>query len=144
MMRKYAKKDGLPTFAELPAIFGKDEKETQDSGQKPLGKKQCAAAIKVLNTDERIEKLLTLRQDPWLDTALFEVREVVQCMKMLLASDKFPGVLKQIVDLEYENLSWSKTVGPSCVAIIRLGKRSAGKDFENLAEYARKHARRPR
>lgn len=63
-------------------------------------------------------------------------------MKMLLASDKFPGVLRQISDMENAKLSWSKTIGPACVAIIRLGRRSAGKDFEKLAEYARGHAKR--
>lgn len=143
MMRKYAKKNNLPTVAELPDIFANDEKEAKEHGVKPLDKKHVAAAIKILNTDERIEKILTLSQDPGLNTALAEVKEAVECMKMLLASDKFPGVLKQIADMEYEKLSWSKTIGPACVAIIRLGKRSAGKDFEKLAEYARKHARRP-
>lgn len=142
LMRKYAKDGWEPTVDELPGIFAKDEEEIKETGEKPLEKRHVDAAIKILNTDERIEKILTLAEDPGYKTALAEVREAIECMKMLLASDKFPGVLRQIADMENAKLSWSKTIGPACVAIIRLRRRSAGKDFEKLAEYARSHAKR--
>lgn len=133
-------KNGVPKSSELPAIIAEAQKS---DGYNAVSKNQFENALKVLNTDERIEQFLSLRLDPGVNTAVGYVRDEVKCFKAVLASGKLKDVLDKIESLEKDNLSWSKTVGPACVAIIRLGKRSAGKDLEKLAEYARKHARRP-
>lgn len=72
-MRKYAKDGCEPTVDELPGIFAKDEEEIKETGDRPLEKKHIDAAIKILNTNERIEKILTMAEDPGYKTALAEV-----------------------------------------------------------------------
>ncbi|CEJ56737.1 hypothetical protein PMG11_02935 [Penicillium brasilianum] len=137
-----AKKTGEPTLAEIPEIFGKVQSEPEDNGVKRITDKQLANANEVMNSDERIDQFLTARFDPGLDSCPYDVRQERACFQNLLSSGKLGAVLDQIAALEKEKLSCSKTVGPACVAIIRLGKRSAGQDFQKLAEYARKHAKR--
>lgn len=141
-MQVYSK-TGIPKVDELPAIFLKLQ-DPDEGGYTWLEKEKSDKALKVLNTDERIEQFLALRLDPGVNTATGYVRTEIGYLKVLLASKKLKDVLDQIASLEKDNLSWSKTVGPACVAISRLGKRSQGKDLEKLAEYARKHSQRPR
>lgn len=82
---------------------------------------QTKEALKILTSEERIEHYLALRLDPGIHSVVGYVQGKIACLRALLTSKKLGGIIDEIASLEKNNLSWSKTVGPACVAIIRLG-----------------------
>ncbi|KAJ5982616.1 hypothetical protein N7451_012716 [Penicillium sp. IBT 35674x] len=140
-----ASKNGLPKVNQIPEILLRVQKSVvvNDKGGYWISDSVRQNMANILNSDERIEQYVTVRSDPGISVAWGYIAQEVACFKLVLASKEIGGVLDKISSLEKNKLSWEKTIGPSCIAIIRLGKRSAGKDAEKLAEYARAHAKRP-
>lgn len=138
-MTSYSK-TGVPTLDELPDIFHKIQ--MKDDGNKLVADANIERALKIMDTDEKIDQFLTLRRDPGVKSAVLYVQHRVEYCQLLLKDfGNLNQALNKIAEEEKNNLSWAKSIGPACVAIVRLGKRSAGKDFEKLAEYARAHSR---
>ncbi|KAJ5934507.1 hypothetical protein N7466_004054 [Penicillium verhagenii] len=133
--------DGIPPkTTDLPAIIGEVKKQYPDNFKYSLEKD----ISKALNSDERIKQFMTVRTDPGLPDLAENLERELALLKLVMSSGDLAGLLDKAAGYERDYLSWQKTVGPSVTAISRLGKRSAGLDAAKLAEYARKHAYRPR
>ncbi|KAJ5929267.1 hypothetical protein N7454_007115 [Penicillium verhagenii] len=133
--------DGVPPkTTDLPAIIGEVKKQYPDAFKYSLEKD----ILKALSSDERIKQFVTIRTDPGLPDLAENLRNQLALLKLVTSSGELAGLLEKAVGYERDYLSWERTVGPSMTAIRRLGKRSAGLDAAKLAEYARKHAYRPR
>lgn len=136
----HAKSNGaLPTVAELPTIL--DEVQEQRGSSFP--DHEVKAVLKTLNSDKQIARFVQMRSDPILSNLAENLANEFKCLQLVMASGKLSDLLDKAVSLEKDNLSWERTIGPAVTAIRRLGKRSAGRNAERLAEYARNHARRP-
>ncbi|KAJ6028676.1 hypothetical protein N7540_004252 [Penicillium herquei] len=136
-----AKVDGaLPTVADMPAIYVQANEQDPDGlFAKSLGDRYA----KILDTDENIKHFVRWRSETNFVRWTHKLEVQCACVKLILEKDGLDKVCTFAEKAEKENLSWERTIGPAVTAIRRLGKRSAGKDAEKLAEYARAHAQRP-
>ena len=60
-------------------------------------------------------------------------------IEYILDSGDFKWLMNYAAVVEKENLSWEATIGPAVKALKRLGRSSAGKDFDKLAAHAKAH-----
>jgi hypothetical protein len=135
--------NGAVTTEDITPICQQMNTELGTAGAEPLADKQVAKMIKVLNTPERLVQWLEYRQEPLLRgesedvAAMMAVDEVVK-------GTEFDTLMAEATKLEKQNCSWEATIGPAMKALRRLGRTSAGKDFDKLANYAKDHGKPPR
>ncbi|KAM0187025.1 hypothetical protein ACHAPA_011842 [Fusarium lateritium] len=91
-----------------------------------------------LDTDEKMELFLERCAEPLVRSESSD-NHAATAIEMILDSEDFNWLINYAVAVEKENLSWEATIGPAVKALKRLGRTSAGKDVEKLAEYAKAH-----
>ena len=91
-----------------------------------------------LDTDEKMELFLERCAEPMVENESSD-NHAATGIEMVLDSGDFKWLINYAAAVEKDNLSWEATIGPAVKAIKRLGRTSAGKDFDKLAAYAKAH-----
>ncbi|KAM0226717.1 hypothetical protein ACHAP5_012330 [Fusarium lateritium] len=91
-----------------------------------------------LDTDEKMELFLERCAEPLVRGESSD-DNAATAIELILDCEDFMWLINYAVAVEEENLSWEATIGPAIKALKRLGRTSAGKDVERLAQYAKEH-----
>jgi hypothetical protein len=94
--------------------------------------------VKTLNNNERMQLWLERCAEPMFNGGPEDDVNVLG-IEMISASADFDSLLNVAIELEEAECSWEVTIGPAVKAIRRLGRTSAGRDYEKLAAYAKVH-----
>lgn len=92
----------------------------------------------ILDTDEKVELFLERCLEPTVSHESQDSHAPV-AIQYLLDQGEFQKLLDLAEAEEKEHCSWEATIGPAIKALRRLGRTSAGKDMNKLAEYAKVH-----
>ncbi|KAK8109475.1 hypothetical protein PG999_007612 [Apiospora kogelbergensis] len=109
--------------------FGKEGKEDRRPGN----------ISKILDTEAKLDLFLGRRAEPQLKASMRDDDEF-ECLERMMANGDVGTLLQRAQELEVQHCSWKATIGPAVKALRRLGCTSSGKDYNNLAQYAKDHA----
>ena len=90
------------------------------------------------DTDEKMALFMERCAEPMIDNESSD-KHAATAIEYILDSPDFKWLMNYAAAVEKENLSWEATIGPAVKALKRLGRTSAGKDFDKLAAYAKAH-----
>jgi len=124
----------------ITPIFHQLNEERKAREADVLSDKQLAKVVKALNTDARLGLWLESRQEPLLSGGQRDETTILGVKEFLEGPD-LGALVSGATELEETCCSWQATIGPAVKALRRLGRTSAGKDFDKLAKYAKEHAK---
>lgn len=130
-------KGGPVDLKQIPRIFHQLNEERVPRYH-PWGSDKLDHLVKTFDTDERMQLWLKRCAEPMLAGDSSDDVHILGIDEILDGSD-LDSLLDRAIALEKQHCSWEATIGPVIKAIRRLGRMSDGKDYENLASYARQH-----
>lgn len=126
--------NGPANRGEIPRIFN----ELNQRRENPMSEKKLEHLLKIFTTDKLLELWLRSRAEPALRGDRSDHNAMVGIAAMTACGD-IDTLLNSAIKLEKASCSWAATVGPAVKALQRLGRTSAGYDFDALAEFARQY-----
>jgi hypothetical protein len=124
--------------SKIEEIFRYINKLEEEDGRS-LWKDDKLNSIKAaLDNENKMEMFLRRCAEPMVRAELGD-SHAATALEVLIDAGELKTLLGLAVKQEKEQCSWETTIGPAVKAIKRLGRTSAGKDMERLAEYAKAH-----
>ncbi|RFN47474.1 hypothetical protein FIE12Z_8269 [Fusarium flagelliforme] len=131
--------DGGPVDrSKIGEMFKVIDEYKKNRGSYTHGEEKAARTMAFFDTDEKMELFLERCMEPMVSHESQDSNATAG-IKYLVEEGEFKKLLDLTVAEEKQHCSWEATVGPAIKALRRLGRTSAGKDMNKLADYAKTH-----
>ncbi|KAH7183240.1 uncharacterized protein B0J16DRAFT_373745 [Fusarium flagelliforme] len=124
--------------SKIGEIFKAIDEYQKSRGSYTHGEEKATKTMALFDTDEKMELFLERCQEPMVSHEPQDSNATAG-IKYLVEEGEFKKLLDLAVAEEKKYCSWEATVGPAIKALRRLGRTSAGKDMNKLADYAKTH-----
>ncbi|RBR26386.1 uncharacterized protein FIESC28_00791 [Fusarium coffeatum] len=124
--------------SKIPQFFKEVNEDRVAREYKPFEDDVLKNIEAAFNTDEKMALFMERCAEPFVENESSD-RHAATAIEYVLDSPDFKWLMDYAAAAEKENLSWEATIGPAVKALKRLGRTSAGKDFDKLAAYAKAH-----
>ncbi|EKJ70219.1 hypothetical protein FPSE_09593 [Fusarium pseudograminearum CS3096] len=124
--------------SKIAQIFNDINADRVKEGHKPREESMLKNIEAAFSDDDKMELWLKRCAEPMVRNDDGD-NHAATALEVLIDAGDLKTLVGWSVTQEREQCSWEATIGPAVKALRRLGRTSAGKDMQKLAEYAKAH-----